>query len=44
MIPGEQIVSCLKAARDFVVFIDKRLIAVNVQGIRGINATSLRCL
>jgi len=35
MIPGEQIVSCFKAVRDFVVFTDKRLIAVNVQGITG---------
>ncbi len=35
LIPGEQIVSCFKAVRDFVVFTDKRLIAVNVQGITG---------
>ncbi|PWU45308.1 cytoplasmic protein [Micromonospora globispora] len=28
-------VSCFKAVRDFVVFTDKRLIAVNVQGITG---------
>lgn len=35
MIPAEQIVSCFKAVRDFVVFTDKRLIAVNVQGITG---------
>jgi len=35
VIPGEQIVSCFKAARDFVVFTDKRLIAVNVQGMTG---------
>jgi hypothetical protein len=35
MVHGEQIVSCFKAARDFVVFTDKRLIAVNVQGITG---------
>ena len=35
MIPGEQIVSCFKAVRDFVVFTDKRLIAVNVQGMTG---------
>jgi Bacterial PH domain len=35
VIPGEQIVSCFKAVRDFVVFTDKRLIAVNVQGMTG---------
>jgi hypothetical protein len=35
VIPGEQIVSYFKAARDFVVFTDKRLIAVNVQGMTG---------
>lgn len=35
MIAGEQIVSSFKAMRDFVVFTDKRLIAVNVQGITG---------
>ncbi|WP_243422582.1 PH domain-containing protein [Micromonospora globispora] len=35
LIPGEQMVSCFKAVRDFVVFTDKRLIAVNVQGITG---------
>jgi hypothetical protein len=35
IIPGEQLVSCFKAVRDFVVFTDKRLIAVNVQGMTG---------
>jgi hypothetical protein len=35
MIPGEQFVATFKAVRDFVVFTDKRLIAVNVQGITG---------
>jgi hypothetical protein len=35
VIEGEHIVSCFKAARDFVVFTNKRLIAVNVQGITG---------
>jgi hypothetical protein len=35
MIPGEQIVACFRAMRDFVVFTDKRLIAVNVQGMTG---------
>ena len=35
LIPGEEIVSCFKAVRDFVVFTNKRLIAVNVQGMTG---------
>ena len=35
LVPGEQVVACFKAMRDFVVFTDKRLIAVNVQGITG---------
>jgi Bacterial PH domain len=35
MIQGEQIVACFKAMRDFVVFTNKRLIAVNVQGMTG---------
>jgi hypothetical protein len=35
LIPGEDIVSCFKSARDHVVFTNKRLIAVNVQGITG---------
>ena len=35
MVPGEQVVSTFKAVRDFVVFTDKRVIAVNVQGITG---------
>lgn len=35
LIPDEKIVSCFKAVRDFVVFTNKRLIAVNVQGITG---------
>ncbi|TCM48747.1 PH (Pleckstrin Homology) domain-containing protein [Kribbella sp. VKM Ac-2568] len=35
LIPGEQLVSCFKAVRDFVVFTDKRVIAGNVQGITG---------
>lgn len=35
LIPEEQIVACFKAVRDFVVFTDKRLIAVNVQGMTG---------
>ncbi|MGY1707036.1 PH domain-containing protein [Geodermatophilus sp. SYSU D00697] len=35
LIRGEQVVACFKAVRDFVVFTDKRLIAVNVQGMTG---------
>lgn len=35
LIPGERIVSSFKAIRDGVVFTDKRIIAVNVQGITG---------
>lgn len=35
LIEGEQIHLCFKGIRDFVVFTDKRLISVNVQGITG---------
>ncbi|GGP66985.1 PH domain-containing protein [Saccharothrix coeruleofusca] len=35
LIQGEQIVACFKTVRDFVVFTDKRVIAVNVQGMTG---------
>jgi len=35
LIGGEEIVACFKAERDFVVFTNKRLIAVNVQGLTG---------
>src|SRR5436305_14292868 len=35
IIPGELIMSCFKAVRDFVVFTNKRLIAVNVQRVTG---------
>ncbi|WP_091292677.1 PH domain-containing protein [Amycolatopsis xylanica] len=35
IIPGEELVSAFKGARDFVVFTNKRLIAVNVQGMTG---------
>lgn len=35
LVSEEQIVACFKAVRDFVVFTNKRLIAVNVQGITG---------
>jgi hypothetical protein len=35
LIGGESVVASFKAVRDFVVFTNKRLIAVNVQGITG---------
>jgi hypothetical protein len=35
LIPGEQLYFAFKTVRDFVVFTDKRLIAVNVQGMTG---------
>src|ERR687889_455708 len=35
LVPNEQIVAAFKTVRDFVVFTNKRLIAVNVQGITG---------
>jgi Bacterial PH domain len=35
LIPGEKIASSFKTVRDFVVFTDKRLIAVNIQGMTG---------
>ena len=35
LVPGEQVLQAFKAMRDYVVFTDKRLIAVNVQGMTG---------
>ena len=35
LIEGEEIMSSFKAMRDYVVFTNKRIIAVNVQGISG---------
>jgi Bacterial PH domain len=35
LIPGETILNAFRAMRDGVVFTDKRVIAVNVQGITG---------
>jgi len=35
LIQGETILGSYKSVRDFVVFTDKRIIAVNVQGITG---------
>lgn len=35
LVPGEGIISEYQAIRDFVVFTNKRIIAVNVQGMTG---------
>ncbi len=35
LVPGEQILQAYKGVRDFVVFRDKRIIAVNIQGMTG---------
>ena len=35
LIHGESLASAFRGVRDFVVFTDKRLIAVNIQGITG---------
>jgi len=35
LIPGETVVACFKNVRDSVVFTNKRVIAINVQGITG---------
>lgn len=35
LVPGEELVACYQAMRDGVVFTNKRIIAVNVQGITG---------
>lgn len=35
LVPNEELVAAFKAVRDFVVFTNKRLIAVNVQGMTG---------
>jgi hypothetical protein len=35
LVDGEDIISSFKTARDFVAFTNKRLIAVNVQGVTG---------
>lgn len=35
LIAGETLRGCFKGIRDYVVFTDKRIIAVNVQGITG---------
>ena len=35
LINGEEIIGCYKGIRDYVVFTNKRIISVNVQGITG---------
>ncbi|MBP2477884.1 hypothetical protein JOF53_006756 [Crossiella equi] len=35
IIPGEELIAAFKTVRDYVVFTNKRLIAVNVQGMLG---------
>lgn len=34
-VPGEQVIQIFRGIRDFVVFTNKRIIAVNVQGLTG---------
>lgn len=34
-VPNEEIVGCYKGIRDYVVFTNKRIISVNVQGVTG---------
>ena len=35
LVPGERVISSYTALRDYVVFTDKRVVSVNVQGITG---------
>lgn len=35
LIPGENVIQCFQTVRDQVVFTDKRVIVVNVQGVTG---------
>lgn len=35
LVPGEQVIGSYTALRDYVVFTDKRVISVNVQGVTG---------
>lgn len=35
LVPGETIIGAYKAMRDYIVFTDKRIISVNVQGVTG---------
>ena len=35
LVPGEQVISTYVTVRDYVVFTDRRIISVNVQGVTG---------
>ncbi|HSH58254.1 MAG TPA: PH domain-containing protein [Acidimicrobiales bacterium] len=35
LVPGEKVVAAFKAIRDYVIFTNKRLLTVNVQGMMG---------
>lgn len=35
LVPNENVIGAYKAMRDYVVFTDKRIISVNVQGVTG---------
>ena len=35
LIPGEEVIASFQALRDGVVFTDKRIIAINIQGLTG---------
>ena len=35
LVPGEEIVASFQSIRDYVVFTDRRMIAVNIQGVTG---------
>lgn len=35
LVPGEEVIGCYKGLRDYVTFTNKRVIAVNVQGVTG---------
>ncbi len=35
LVPGEQVISTYVTIRDYVVFTDRRIISVNVQGVTG---------
>ncbi len=43
LIDGEQVISAYKSVRDCVIFTDKRVIAVNVQGMSCGTAAWARC-
>ena len=43
LLDGEQVIDAYKSMRDGVVFTNKRIIAVNVQGLTGSKKASPRC-